>query len=65
MVLVDDGLVLVEVKESVASEDFSRLGKLASLLKARKAVIISMEEQKARENIQAVPVYCLELSPVG
>lgn len=65
VVLVDDGLVLVEVKESVASEDFSRLGKLVSLLKARKAVIISMEEQKARENVQAVPVYCLELSSVG
>ncbi|MCS6784148.1 MAG: ATP-binding protein [Candidatus Caldarchaeum sp.] len=62
VVLTDDGLVLVEVKESVGAGDVAKLSRLAGLLKASKAVIVSRDERFSRENVEVIPVYGLEWS---
>ncbi|MEM1948807.1 MAG: hypothetical protein QW240_08785 [Candidatus Caldarchaeum sp.] len=60
VVLTDDGLTLVEVKESVGHGDVAKIAELARVLKARKAVIISHDQEFVENNVQIVPAYSLE-----
>ncbi|MEM4574268.1 MAG: hypothetical protein QXF45_06995 [Candidatus Caldarchaeum sp.] len=60
VVLTDDGLTLVEVKESVGHDDVAKIAELARVLKARKAVIISHDQEFVENNVQIVPAYSLE-----
>ncbi|MEM4189030.1 MAG: AAA family ATPase [Candidatus Caldarchaeum sp.] len=64
VVLTYDGLTLVEVKQSVDSGDVAKIAELAKLLKAGKAFIISHDQELVENNVQVVPAYSLENTPI-
>jgi len=64
VVLIDDRLTLVEVKQSAGLGDVARMAETARLLKAGKAVIISYDQEFVKNNVEVVPAYSLESTPL-
>jgi predicted AAA+ superfamily ATPase len=60
VILKDEELLPIEVKETVNEEDISRFSKLVKYINARKGVIVCLNQEIKRENVEVIPAYMVE-----
>jgi predicted AAA+ superfamily ATPase len=60
VILKDEELLPIEVKEMVNEEDISRFLKLVKYVNARKGVIVCLNQEIKRENVEVIPAYMVE-----
>ncbi len=61
ILLKNDGLLPIEVKETVNDRDIAKFSKLIEYIKAKRGIIISLNQEMEKENIKVVPAYMIEL----
>jgi len=62
VILRDDELLPVEVKEAVSDDDIDRFASLVKYVGARRGVVVTSNQNIKRENIEVIPAYLTEFS---
>ena len=60
IILKDEELLPIEVKETVNKEDITKFAKLVRYINAKKGIIISSNQRLKREEIEVIPAYMAE-----
>ncbi|MGB9741489.1 MAG: DUF4143 domain-containing protein [Candidatus Bathyarchaeia archaeon] len=60
ILLKRDGLLPVEVRETVDERDIANFSKLIEYVKAKRGIIVSLNQEMEKENVKVVPAYMIE-----
>jgi predicted AAA+ superfamily ATPase len=60
IILKDEELLPVEVKETVGEEDIARFSRLMKYVHAEKGVMVSSNQEIKREDVEVIPAYLVE-----
>jgi len=60
ILLKNNGLLPIEVKETVSNRDLANFSKLIEYIKAKRGIIVSLNQEMQKENIKVVPAYMIE-----
>jgi predicted AAA+ superfamily ATPase len=60
IILKNDELLPIEVKEQIHEEDLKKFSNLIKYIKAKRGIMISLNQKIKKSNVEVIPVYFIE-----